>query len=149
MQHVYVFVLCNIWFCVLVTEIRVKPSNVALSDVIVSDSEYIVVVNFNISALSEECHLLGNITYESNFDLGLAQLSSAYNNFNMEVESFMYLSSDLEVNVIRKRGLFDIGDKVIKAMFGTATSTDLETLNQHLEKVYSKSKSIALDVANN
>ncbi|KAJ8878886.1 hypothetical protein PR048_019485 [Dryococelus australis] len=44
-------------------EIIVQPSNVGSvfehqSDVVVSDSEYIVVDNFNISALSEECHLL-------------------------------------------------------------------------------------------
>ncbi|KAJ8885258.1 hypothetical protein PR048_011455 [Dryococelus australis] len=44
--------------CVLASEIRVKPSNLNIvfefqSDVIVSDSENIVVVNFNISASSE------------------------------------------------------------------------------------------------
>ncbi|KAJ8888848.1 hypothetical protein PR048_008342 [Dryococelus australis] len=59
MQHVCVFVLCNILFCVLAAEIRMKPSNVGI--VFERQSDVVSNINFNISALSEERHLLGNM----------------------------------------------------------------------------------------
>ncbi|KAJ8897506.1 hypothetical protein PR048_002853 [Dryococelus australis] len=102
-HHIKVILLCP-------TEIRVKPSNVGIafehqSDVIVPNSEYIVVVNFNFCIVlimplareyarfnvqctqNESYSREGNSAYDCNLDLALAQLRRD-NNFKMEVESF-------------------------------------------------------------
>lgn len=63
-------------------------------------------------------------------DIEIQRIKDLYSDFEIQVQSFKKLLPPKNMNGRSKRGLINLGGKVMKVLFGTMDSADLESINK-------------------